>query len=158
VLGYTATTMWWLWVVAAALLLAAEVHTQVFYALFLALGAVVAAVVAALGADLIWQGLAGSAVAVLGVIAVRPSLKQMMDRHTHTFHFPGMPGGLVGQHAVTVDEVGDEQHPGHALLANERWLAATDSPNPLPPQTPVVVTAVRGTTLHVRAASGPHWR
>jgi membrane protein implicated in regulation of membrane protease activity len=151
--------MWWLiWLVAAVLLLAAEVHTQVLYALFLAIGAGVAAVLAGIGADPIVQGAVGAAASVLGMILIRPFFKRMMDRNIHTFHFPGMPGGLVGQRAVTVDEVGDDQHPGHALLANEHWLAATDGPHPLPPHTPVIVTAVRGTTLHVRASGAPHPR
>jgi membrane-bound ClpP family serine protease len=63
-----------------------------------------------------------------------------------------LPGvqGLVGQQAITVDVVGDELHPGHALLAGERWLAVTDSGQPLPADIPVTVAAVRGTTLVVR--------
>jgi membrane protein implicated in regulation of membrane protease activity len=46
--------------------------------------------------------------------------------------------------------VGDEHHPGHAMLAGERWLAVTDSGTALGPDTPVTVAAVRGTTLVVR--------
>jgi membrane protein implicated in regulation of membrane protease activity len=140
------------------LLVVGEVSTQAFVALFLALGAGVAAVLAALGVDAVWQVLAGAATAVLGLMAVRPSIKRLMDRHAHTFQYPGMSGGLVGQRAITVDEVGDEQHPGHALLANERWLAATDAPAVLPPQTPVIIAAVRGTTLLVRPSGVPHPR
>jgi len=66
-----------------------------------------------------------------------------------------MAGGLVGQRAVTADVVGDEHHPGHAILGNERWLAVTDSEEPLPSHTEVVVAAVRGTTLLVRASGAP---
>jgi membrane-bound ClpP family serine protease len=57
---------------------------------------------------------------------------------------------LVGQAALTVDEVGDEHHPGHALLAGERWLAVSENGLTLAPQSPVTVAAVRGTTLVVR--------
>jgi membrane protein implicated in regulation of membrane protease activity len=79
----------------------------------------------------------------------------MEGRMTAPYRFPGLAGGLVGARAVTVDAVGDERHPGHATLGNERWLAITDSPEPLAPDTPVVVAAVRGTTLLVRASGAP---
>jgi membrane protein implicated in regulation of membrane protease activity len=156
--GYTATAVeWWIfWVVAAVLLAAGEVHTQAFYLLFAAAGAAVAAVLGALGLAIWLQVLVGAAAAFGGVFAIRPALKRAMEgRMTAPYRFPGLAGGLVGAHTVTVDEVGDERHPGHALLGSERWLAITDSPDPLPPATPVVVVAVRGTTLLVRASGAP---
>jgi len=142
--GYTATTVeWWIfWVVAAVLLAAGEVHTQAFYLLFAAAGAAVAAVLGALGLAIWLQVLVGAAAAFGGVFAIRPALKRAMEgRMTAPYRFPGLAGGLVGARAVTVDAVGDERHPGHATLGNERWLAITDSPEPLPPDTPVVVAA-----------------
>ena len=116
--------MWWLiWLVAAVLLLAGEVHTQAYYALFLAVGALAAVVLSLVGLPVPVQAVGGAAVAVSGVFAARPSLKRAMDRRTVNLQYPGMAGGLVGQRAITVDAVGDEHHHGHALLANERWLA-----------------------------------
>ena len=157
-MGYTATTVeWWIfWVVAAVLLAAGEVHTQAFYLLFAAAGAAVAAVLGALGLAIWLQVLVGAAAAIGGVLAIRPALKRAMEgRMAAPYRFPGLAGGLVGARAVTVDAVGDERHPGHATLGNERWLAITDAPAPLPPETPVVVAAVRGTTLLVRASGAP---
>jgi membrane protein implicated in regulation of membrane protease activity len=145
--------MWWLiWLVAAVLLLAGEVHTQAYYALFLAVGAVAAVVLSLVGVPVPVQAVGGAGVAVAGVFAARPSLKRAMDRRTVNLQYPGMAGGLVGQRAITVDDVGDEHHHGHALLANERWLAVTDESQPLPAGTPVIVAGVRGTTLLVRAS------
>ena len=132
---YTSPSMeWWIfWLVMAVLLAAGEVHTQAFYLLFVAVGAVVAAVLGAVGLPLYIQVLAGAVAAVAGVFAVRPLLKQAMEgRLAAPYRFPGLAGGLVGAHAVTVDTVGDEHHPGHALLANERWLAITDSARTAP--------------------------
>ncbi|MGD1054221.1 MAG: NfeD family protein [Candidatus Dormibacteria bacterium] len=148
---------WWIfWSIAAALLLAGEIHTQAFYLLFGAVGATVAAVLGAVGLAVWVQVLVGVGAAVGGVFAVRPPLKRAMEgRMSAPYRFPGLAGGLVGARAVTVDTVGDEHHPGHALLANERWLAITDAPAPLPTDTPVVVAAVRGTTLLVRASGAP---
>ena len=49
-----------------------------------------------------------------------------------------------------LDEIGDELHPGHVRLAGETWLAFSDDHQPIPTGAPVIVTAVRGTTLAVR--------
>jgi membrane protein implicated in regulation of membrane protease activity len=145
---------WWMWLVVAVLLAAGEVHTQAFYALFLAAGAIVAALVSAIGGPLWTQAIIGAVAALAGVIAVRPAVKRLAEgRKSAPYRFPGMAGSLVGLRAVTVDMVGDEHHPGHALLAKERWLAVTDSSEPIPSDTEVIVAAVRGTTLLVRAGS-----
>jgi len=148
---------WWIfWLVAAILLAAGEIHTQAFCLLFVAVGAGVAAVLAGVGLPIFVQVLVGAVASVGGVFAVRPTLKRAMEgRLAAPYRFPGLAGGLVGAHAVTVDTVGDEHHPGHALLGNERWLAITDAAEPLPSETPVVVAAVRGTTLLVRASGAP---
>jgi membrane protein implicated in regulation of membrane protease activity len=148
--------VWWIWLVVAVLLAASEAHTQAFYALFVAVGAVAAGVMSAVGLALWVQVVVGAVAAVGGVLAFRPVLRRVVDeRRTPPYRFPGMAGSLVGQRAVTVDVVGDEHHPGHALLANERWIAVTDSNEPLPSHTEVVVAAVRGTTLLVRASGAP---
>src|SRR6478752_4306266 len=63
---------------------------------------------------------------------------------------PGVHGGFVGQRALGLDEIGDELHPGHVRLAGETWLAFSADHLPIPSGAPVVVTAVRGTTLAVR--------
>jgi len=149
--------LWLFWVAATVLLLAAEIHTQAFYALFLAIGAAAAAILAAVGLPFYAQVVVGGAASIVGLGAARPGLKRLSDgRRSLPYRFPGLAGGLVGSRAVTLDTVGDDHHPGHALLANERWLAVTDGPEPLPSQTEVIVAAVRGTTLLVRASGAPH--
>jgi len=86
---------------------------------------------------------------------VRPALKAFSDRHqTARLTLPGASDSLVGQRALTIDDVGDEHHPGHARLAGERWLAVTEEPEGVPPETPVMVIEVRGTTLVVMPFSG----
>jgi len=138
-----------IWIVAAALLLAIEVHTTAFYAVFVAAGLVVAAVIDALTGPLWLQLLAIAGVSVLGVGVARPPLVRMLERHRPDIVLAGVQN-IVGQRAMTVDEVGDEHHPGHALLAGERWLAVSENGAPLPPDMPVTVAGVRGTTLVVR--------
>ncbi len=145
--------MFILWLALMVAFVALEVHTQAFYALFVALGAIAAAVTDLAGGTLWLQGLLFAVVAVGGVWLVRPWLRAHFDRSVPIAQFRGIQAsaeGLVGQPAITVDTVGDEHHPGHALFAGERWLAVTDLVEPLPAQVPVVVVAVRGTTLLVR--------
>jgi membrane protein implicated in regulation of membrane protease activity len=137
------------WLVAGVVFLGIEVLTLVFFALFVALGMFAAALAAGMGAEG-WQQVAiFAAVVVVGVLAARPPLMRALRSRTDPMALPGVQR-LVGQHAVTVDEVGDAHHPGHAMLAGERWLAITDAPQPLGPDVPVTVADVRGTTLLVR--------
>ncbi|HWF56810.1 MAG TPA: NfeD family protein [Candidatus Dormibacteraeota bacterium] len=145
-----------LWVAMVVAFVALEVHTQAFYALFVALGAAAAAAVALLSGSLWIQGVLFAFVTVGGWLLVRPVLRSRFDRSAPIAKFRGIAGsadGLVGQPAITLDTVGDEHHPGHALFAGDRWLAISDTADPLPAQVPVVVVAVRGTTLLVRPAT-----
>jgi membrane protein implicated in regulation of membrane protease activity len=135
------------WLVAGGVLLGVEIISLVFFAAFLGVGSFAAAIAAALGADTWLQVLVFVLVALLGILLGRPPLMRALRSHQHT-SLPGVQG-LVGQRAVTVDVVGDEHHPGHALLAGERWLAVTDAGQPLRPDLAVTVAAVRGTTLVV---------
>jgi membrane protein implicated in regulation of membrane protease activity len=137
------------WLVVGVLLLGIEVLSVTFFAAFLAVGAFAACIAAGVGADISVQVLLFVGVSLLGVVLARPPLMRMVHDRRHDTSVPGVQR-LVGQRAVTVDVVGDELHPGHALLAGERWLAVTDAGASLQPDILVTVAAVRGTTLVVR--------
>ncbi|MBJ7594050.1 MAG: NfeD family protein [Candidatus Dormibacteraeota bacterium] len=142
-----------LWVVMTVAFVILEVHTQAFYAVFVAVGAAAAAITALAGGPLWLQGVLFAVLAIGGSTLIRPTLRARFDSAVPVARFRGIQGsadGLVGQPAITLDTVGDEHHPGHALFANDRWLAVTDRAEPLPADIPVVVVAVRGTTLLVR--------
>jgi len=141
--------------VAALLLLAIEAHTTAFYALFLAGGAFAGAIVAGIGLPEWLAAIAFAAVATAGTALIRPAIKASWDRHQGPhLALPGSSEALVGQRALTVDEVGDEHHPGHAKLAGEKWLAVTEEPGGVRPDTSVMVIEVRGTTLVVMPFGG----
>ncbi len=145
--------MFILWLVVAVAFVALEVHTQAFYALFVAVGAVAAAVTDLFTGSVWLQGIVFAVLALGGVSLVRPWLRSRFDHAVPIAQFRGIQGsaeGLVGQPAITIDTVGDEHHPGHALFAGERWLAVTDLLEPVAAEVPVVVVGVRGTTLLVR--------
>ncbi len=138
------------WVVLGVGLLFFELHHMAFYALFGAIGAAAAAAVAVFLPDAIaLQMIVAIILTVVGVIAVRPFVSHAFESHRTGGHITrGVHGGLVGQEALTLDAVGDDHSVGHVRLAGERWLAVSGGPA-IPAGTPVLVTALRGTTLIV---------
>jgi membrane protein implicated in regulation of membrane protease activity len=144
-----------IWVVAGLVLLAVELHTVAFYAVFLAVGSFAAAILVLFVPDSpIWlQAVVAAIAAIAGMLALRPFVSRAFLQRNEGVVSRGVHGGLVGQEALTLDTVGDEHHPGHVLLASERWLAVTDSTQPLDKDQAVNVAAVRGTTLLVRPLS-----
>ena len=75
------TWMWVVWLLAGLILLGLEVHTQAFYSLFLALGAFAATAVALFPTDVWVQAVVAAAVAIVGTMAVRPTLARLSARH-----------------------------------------------------------------------------
>ena len=145
-----------IWFVAALALLVLELASTTFFSIFLAVGAFAAGLVAFFAPDsAIWlQAVVAIAVAMLGVVVFRPLVSQRLRRRGEPPLTPGVHGGFVGQRALPVDEIGDQLHPGHVRLAGETWLAFSDDHQPIAAGAPVIVTAVRGTTLVVRPATG----
>ena len=143
--------MFWIaWLIAGLLLLAIEAHTTAFYALFLAGGAFAGAIVAGIGLPEWVAAIAFAAVAAGGTTLIRPALQASWASHQGPrLTMPGQSDALIGQRALTIDDVGDEHHPGHARLAGESWLAFTEEPGGVRPDTSVMVVDVRGTTLVV---------
>lgn len=137
-----------LWVLLTVAFLAIEAISTAFFALFFAIGCAVGAIAAALDAPAWLQLVLAALSAGIGVVVVRP----LLVGRTGIARAPAIEGAsdLVGQSAITVDVVGDQHHPGHALLKGEQWLAVVDGYDTLPPDTSVTVTGVRGTTLLVR--------
>jgi membrane protein implicated in regulation of membrane protease activity len=144
------------WFAAALALLVLELASTTFYSIFLAFGAFAAGVLAfAVPTSAAWiQAVLAIVVAMLGVVVGRPLLSRRLRRHGEPPLTPGVHGGFVGQRALPIDDIGDELHPGHVRLAGESWLAYAEDHQSIPMGTAVIVTAVRGTTLVVKPASG----
>lgn len=146
-----------IWFVAALALLVLELASTTFFSIFLAVGAFAAGLLAFVVPDsAVWiQAVLAIAVAMLGVVVGRPFLRQRLRRQGEPPLTPGVHGGFVGQRALGLDDIGDELHPGHVRLAGETWLAFSADHLLIPSGAPVIVTAVRGTTLVVRPAGAP---
>ncbi len=147
--------MYIIWFVAALALLVLELASTSFFAVFLAAGAFAAGVLAFVLPDVaIWiQAVLALVVAMAGVVIVRPFVSQRLRRRGEAPLTPGVHGGFVGQRALALDAIGDELHPGHVRLAGETWMAFSED-QPIAAGDPVIVTAVRGTTLAVRPTPG----
>lgn len=143
------------WLVIGILLLLFELHHLAFYALFGSIGSFAAAVVALFAPTAIPAQVAVAvAVALVGVLAVRPFASKAFETR-HTGHVArGVHGGLVGAQAITLDDVGDNRFVGHVRLSGERWLAVSGGGNTIAPNTAVLVAAVQGTTLVVWPIDG----
>src|SRR6266576_2052283 len=97
------------WFVAALALLVLELASTTFFAIFLAVGAGAAGVLAFVIPDSpLWvQAVLAIAVAMAGVVVVRPFMSQRLRRHGEAPLTPGVHGGFVGQRALAIDDIGD---------------------------------------------------
>ena len=141
----------WVFLGIAALAVEAAISTA-FFAFFLAIGFGAGAVADTFGLPLWLQFIIVALASIVGMTLGRPLLVGRLGVRTTTM--TSDVNELVGKRAMTVDEVGDEHHPGHALLAGERWLAVSATDREIPAEIPVLVAAVRGTTLIVLPAPG----
>jgi membrane protein implicated in regulation of membrane protease activity len=144
-------TAFWFWVIVAVAFAVVEVMTVAFFAVFITIGALGAAVVSLLGFNLLVQAIVLGLLGVAGILVARPYL---VDR----LHIgrPALRSGadsMVGQQAVLLEPILGVGQPGHLKIAGELWPALTDDGSAVPVNTLVVVTALRSTTLIVRAAS-----
>lgn len=138
------------WLAVAVALVFFELHHLAFYALFGAVGCLAAVGVALVAPSAVaLQAGVAVAVAAVGVAGVRPMVSHAFETRRSGPVVRGVHGGLVGQQGITLDEVGDEHHPGHLRMAGERWLAVNGGVGTIASGATVVVTAVRGTTLTV---------
>lgn len=144
------------WIAISVVLLAVELHHLAFFAMFGSAGAAASAGVAAFAPTAIpFQIAVAVGVAGTGLVAVRPYVSRAFAHRGPGVRIGGVHGGLIAARGVTLDEVGPDDA-GHVRILGERWLAVTGDGDPIPPETPVIVTNVIGTTLTVRAAEN-HW-
>src|SRR3984893_2429988 len=143
-------TAFWFWVIVAIAFAVVEVMTVAFFAVFITIGALGAAVASLLGFGLLVQAIVLGVLGVAGIMIARPFLVD-----PPRFCRPTLRSGadsMVGQQAVLLEPILGVGQPGHVKIAGELWPALTDDRRPVPGNTLVVVTALRGTTLTVRAA------
>lgn len=136
------------WIIVAIVLVLVELHHLAFFAVFGAAGAAGAAVVAAVDQHAIGiQLIVFTAVAIIGMVGVRPFISRTFAHRRDGFVVHGVHGGLVGAKGIALDTV--STNVGHIKLIGETWMATSDNDVVIPAGTQVLVTAVTGTTLTV---------
>jgi membrane protein implicated in regulation of membrane protease activity len=143
----------WFWVIVAIAFAVVEIMTVAFFAVFITIGALGAAIASLLGFGLLVQAIVLGVLGVAGIMIARPFLVERLHMGR-----PALRSGadsMVGQQAMLLEPILGVGQPGHVKIAGELWPALTDDGSPVPANTLVVVTALRSTTLIVRAASSP---
>src|SRR4030081_1549185 len=140
----------WFWVIVAIAFAVVEVMTVAFFAVFITVGALGAALVSLLGFNPLVQAIVLGVLGVAGIMIARPFLVERL--HMGRGALRSGAESMVGQQAVLLEPILGVGQPGHVKIAGELWPALTDDGSPVPGNTLVVVTALRSTTLIVRAA------
>jgi membrane protein implicated in regulation of membrane protease activity len=143
-------TAFWFWVIVAIVFAIVEIMTVAFFAVFITIGALGAAVVSLLGFNLLVQAIVLGVLGVAGILIARPFFVDRLHIGRPTLRSGAE--SMVGQQAVLLEPILGVGQPGHLKIAGELWPALTDDGTPVPVNTLVTVTALRSTTLIVRAA------
>ena len=141
---------WWVWVLAAFLLLTIEFFSTTAHIGFFAVGAMLVAILVGAGAGgpLWFQLLFFAISSVVLLVFVRPVLVRKLGLNKTAVVDPPMDGG----EAFVLEEMaiaGD----GRAEMRGSTWSARNVGATPLARGQRCVVEKVVGLTLHVRAAS-----
>lgn len=137
-----------LWLAAALVAVGVELLTADLVFALIAAGAGAAAVTAALGGPLWLQAVVGGAVALAGIVFVRPVALRHLRRGDQAIR-TGVDA-LPGARARTVAEV--TAHDGRIRLRGELWSARLDTDVtsvPIPDSIDVIVTRIDGATALV---------
>jgi membrane protein implicated in regulation of membrane protease activity len=137
-----------IWLIAALVLIAAEVLSGEFVLLMLGGGALAAAVASLLGAGPLLGALVFGGASVLLLFALRPVLRRRMSRsiEASTMHADALLGGT----AVVLAKV--DGHGGRVKIGGEVWSArAYDGEQEIEPGRHVTVVDISGATAMVLA-------
>jgi membrane protein implicated in regulation of membrane protease activity len=137
------------WLAAAAILLAIELHHMAFFAMFGSVGCIGGALVASY-APHVYVAQFGFALIIcaFGILIARPYVSRAFARR-HEGNIPrGVHGGIVGTSVVALDSVTVEPG-GHVRLVGENWLAVSGDGTMFAAGDIAIVESVTGTTLTV---------
>jgi len=140
---------WWVWVLAAFVLLIIEFFTTTAHIGFFAVGAFLVAILVSLnvGGPLWFQLIFFATSSVVLLIFVRPIVVRKLGLNRTP-----VVDSMNGEHAVVLEELAPEGE-GRAEMRGTTWSARNVGQTPLTRGQRVVVDRVVGLTLYIRAAS-----
>ena len=140
---------WWVWVLAAFLLLIIEFFTTTAHVGFFAVGAFLVAILVSLnaGGPLWFQLIFFATSSVVLLVFVRPIIVRKLGLNKTP-----LVDQISGEHAVAIEEMA-VQSDGRAEMRGTTWSARNIGDTPLARGQKCVVDRVVGLTLYVRAVS-----
>ena len=140
---------WWVWVLAAFVLLIIEFFTTTAHVGFFAVGAFLVAILVSLdaGGPLWFQLIFFATSSVVLLIFVRPIIVRKLGLNKTP-----VVDSMSGAHAFALQDMGVESD-GRAEMRGTTWSARNVGETPLARGQKCVVDRVVGLTLYVRAAS-----
>src|SRR3954464_12660460 len=138
---------WVLWLIAAVILAIGEIASMGLFLAPFAVGAAVAAVLSATGAGATIEWAAFLVVSVVLLAALRPIAR---DHQRSRGKIKMNTAALVGQTAMVVERIANDEGVGCVKLDGEIWTArAFDDDEVIEPGTKVHVLEIRGATALV---------
>jgi membrane protein implicated in regulation of membrane protease activity len=151
---------WQIWIVAAALLLVAEMFAPGFWLASVAVGCLAAAVAGLLPFGLLGEMAAFMAGSVGSLFGLRPVLVRRF-LHSRGTEVRTNAEALVGKSGVVVKRFDPVTRIGRVVVDGEDWrgtlLEAGSPETTLEPGTRIVVVQVDGSTLLVEKEAGDSW-
>lgn len=142
-------SLWQIWVVAAALLLVAEMFAPGFWLASLAVGCGAAALAALLPIGLLGQVLVFAATTVGSLFGLRPVLVRRF-LHARGMEVRTNVEALVGKTGVVTKRIDPVTRVGRVVVEGEDWRGALlEGGEVIEPGTRVIVVQVDGSTLVV---------
>jgi len=140
---------WWaIWLIAAGMLLIAEMLTLTYYLLWLSAGAAVAAAVSlALPENFMLQALAGGGAALVLTIFTKPLTRRIRSGQG----FRDAHADLVGKEGIVIEAIRKDR-PGIVKIGSEAWSAVSDEE--LDPDVRIRIVGRSATVLEVQKTGG----
>jgi membrane protein implicated in regulation of membrane protease activity len=144
---------WHWWLIAAIILMIAEVLTSDFLFAPFGIASLATATVAGVGLGPTGQLGTFTAAAVLCLAIVRPAVKRWLYESCEGLKTN--TDSLIGRQGTVTDEVGGESAPGRVKIGGEEWRAVSQTGLPLAPGTVIEIVALDGATLTIRPLAAP---
>jgi membrane protein implicated in regulation of membrane protease activity len=143
---------WVIWLIVAAIFVAAEVFTSGFFLLWFGVGALAAAVMAMLGVgDLAAQALVFLIVSVALVVASRTIFEKVLNRPADTNRLRSGVEAIIGQVGTVVEPSRGALNEGAVKVYGSVWTAfPAEGERPLREGDSVAVERIEGNAIYVR--------
>ena len=139
-------SVWWIWMILAAICIIGEVFTAGFFLLWFGIGALVAGLLALMGLGAGWQWAAF--VVVSGVLLVVS--RRFAERFTKK-QPPGIGADrFIGKQGIVLEEIDNAKNTGRVRVDKEEWRADSDGDEAIPVGKRVAVTRLDGTHMVVK--------